>query len=183
VPLFFLLQLYSSVFTLQFALAQLHYHVSLYAVMAALHWTQSAENGCEHDEISVNLAYIVVGIIRVSVRQKDKVADGRGAEWFVIVMMCCDVSCGDASNSPTNLRYMNILHVIWGSHTGVAKHSGLWDGCSAVIGLLVRDVLKSLSLPLGEDVQEAGLTLNKMNYNLSKYWNCWHKKITSHPRR
>jgi hypothetical protein len=57
-------------------------------VMAALHWTQSAENGGEHDETSVNLACILVGIIRVSVRQKDKVADRRGAECCVIVVLC-----------------------------------------------------------------------------------------------
>jgi hypothetical protein len=44
----------------------------------------------------------------------------------------CDVSCGDTGNSPTNLRYTNILHVICGSHTGVSKYSGLWDGCNAV---------------------------------------------------
>jgi len=103
-------------------------------VMAALHWIQSAENGGEHDETSVNLACIVVVIIRVSVRKKDKVADRRGAEWCVIVVVChcCDVSCGDAGNSPTNVRHTNILRVICGSHTGVAKHSGLWDGCNAV---------------------------------------------------
>jgi len=72
------------------------------------------------------VAFIAVGIIRVSVRQKDKVADRE-------VCHCCDVSCGDAVNSPTNLRYTNILHVTGGSHTGVAKHSGLWDGCNAVM--------------------------------------------------
>jgi hypothetical protein len=57
-------------------------------VVAALHWTQTAENGSEHDETSVNLACIVVGIVRVCVRQKDKVADRRGAECCVIVVMC-----------------------------------------------------------------------------------------------
>jgi len=30
--------------------------------MTALHWAQSAENGSEHDETSINLACIVVGI-------------------------------------------------------------------------------------------------------------------------
>jgi hypothetical protein len=101
--------------------------MSVGMVMAALHLTQSAENGSEHDETSVTLACIVVGIIRVSVRKKDKVADRRGAEWCVIVVVChcCGVSCGAAGNSPPNVRHMNILHVICGSHTGVAKNSGL----------------------------------------------------------
>lgn len=58
-------------------------------------------------------------------RQKNKVANREVCHY-------CDVSCGDAGNSPTNLRYTNILRVIGGSHTGAAKHSGLWDGCNAV---------------------------------------------------
>ena len=94
-------------------------------VMAACHWTQSAENDNERDETSINLPCIVVGIVRVSVRQKDEVADREACH-------CPGMFCGDAGSSVTNLRYRNILHVTGGSHTGVAKHSGLWDGCDAV---------------------------------------------------
>jgi hypothetical protein len=42
----------------------------------------------EHDETAVNLACVVVGVIRVSVRQKDEVVDRSCAEWCVIVVVC-----------------------------------------------------------------------------------------------
>jgi hypothetical protein len=80
----------------------------------------------EHDETAVNLACIVVGIIRVSVRQKDKVVDRRGAEWYVTVVMCH--YCGVSGSSP---RYTDILQVIFGSHPGVARHSGLCGWASS----------------------------------------------------